>query len=90
VTISTSGIEEQTASNFTIFPNPASDLLTLNNLAIGTSIEIKDMTGKTVLEKMVNSTEMTLDIHTLINGIYFIQVTTNSTIIGSKKLAITK
>ncbi|MCC6701406.1 MAG: T9SS type A sorting domain-containing protein [Fluviicola sp.] len=90
VTISTSGIEEQTASNFNIYPNPAQDFVTLNNLTIGTTLQLTDMTGKTVLETSVSTEEMTIDLNGLMEGVYFVQILDNASIIGTKKLAISK
>ena len=90
ITISTSGIEEQTANNFNIYPNPASDLVTLNNLTIGTTLQLTDMTGKTVLETSVLTEEITIDLNGLTEGVYFVQILDNASIIGTKKLAISK
>lgn len=90
VTISTSGIEEQTASNFNIYPNPAKDFVTLNNLTVGTTLQLTDMTGKTVLETSVSTEEMTIDLNGLTEGVYFVQILDNASIIGTKKLAISK
>jgi hypothetical protein len=90
VTISTSGIEEQTASNFNIYPNPAQDFVTLNNLTIGSTLQLTDMTGKTVLETSVSTEEMTIDLNGLMEGVYFVQILDNASIIGTKKLVISK
>ncbi len=86
VTISTSGIEEQTENDFNIYPNPAIDLVTLNNLPLGTTIQVTDMTGKTVIKTSVTSAEMTFDVQDMNEGIYFVTILNNTAVIGTKKL----
>jgi len=90
VTISTIGIEEQTASNFNIYPNPAQDFVNLNKLTVGTTLQLTDMAGKVVLETIVLTEEMTLDVNDLNNGIYFVHLSNNTSIIGTKKLVLNK
>lgn len=90
VTISTSGIEEQTTAAFYMFPNPAKESVTINNLTIGSKLQLVDMTGKIVLESSVSASEMTLDLNTVNNGIYFVHIHNNSHIVASKKLIISK
>jgi hypothetical protein len=48
------------------------------------------MTGKTVFKTLVSSEEMNIDLNTLNNGIYFVQLMNNSAISNSKKLVINK
>jgi hypothetical protein len=48
------------------------------------------MTGKTVLETSVLTEEMTIDLNGLMEGVYFVQILDNASIIGTKKLAISK
>jgi len=90
VTISTSGIDEQTANNFNIFPNPAKELVTLNNLLTGTTLQLTDMTGKIILQSLVSAEEMTIDLNSLTNGMYLVHLSNNTSIIGTKKLVVSK
>jgi hypothetical protein len=87
---STASIDEQTTNNYNIFPNPANELVTLNNLTIGSTLQITDMTGKTILETIVSTEEMSMDLAPMNNGIYFIQLTTNSETTRAEKLVINK
>jgi hypothetical protein len=90
VTISIAGIKENEIHTFNVSPNPASTTVSINNLEIGSTIQIADMTGKIVSEKIVLASEMTLDINDLNNGIYFVQLATNTGIVGAKKLVVNK
>lgn len=90
VTISTSGIEEQTTNNLNIYPNPASDLVTLNNLSIGSTLRLIDITGKIVLETIVSEEELHLELSQVNSGIYYFELMNNQEIIGFKKLIVNK
>jgi photosystem II stability/assembly factor-like uncharacterized protein len=86
----TSSINENEIHTFNVSPNPASTTVSINDLEIGSTIQIADMTGKIVSEKLVSSTEMTFDLNDLNNGIYFVQLANNSEITSSKKLIVNK
>jgi hypothetical protein len=73
-----------------VYPNPAKTNIALNNLTIGSALQIIDITGKTVLETIVSSSEMTIDLNMVNNGVYFVQMMNNSEITASKKLVVNK
>ncbi len=54
-----------------IYPNPASNTISVVTSETVGKIEIMDVYGKRVIVKSVNQPEMTVDIHTLPRGIYF-------------------
>ncbi len=88
--LSNLSISDLETSVISVFPNPASDLVTLNNLTVGTTLQFTDMTGKTVLETSVSTEEMTIDLNALNGGIYFVHIMNNSEVSTSKKLVISK
>jgi hypothetical protein len=55
-----------------IFPNPASDWLQINNFRNEARIQIFDLSGKLVLEKII--TENQLNIGHLSKGFYYVQI----------------
>jgi hypothetical protein len=65
------GLEALTAESqlITVFPNPASNTLSLNNISEPTRIRMYDMSGKLVLETEANA-NTSLDISHLAGGIY--------------------
>lgn len=76
---------------FTVYPNPAKDLLNMeiNNLESSSRISIKDMNGRTleVIELQTppgNAARKTIDISKLSTGIYFVQVTTGTKTLTQK------
>lgn len=77
--------------SFTVYPNPAKDLLNLeiNNVKSSSRISIKDMNGR-VLEIIELQTppgsaaRKTIDISKLSTGIYFVQITTGTKTLTQK------
>jgi hypothetical protein len=78
------GIESQLASNVTLYPNPANDVVnvqcTMNNVQLE-DIEVIDVYGKvvrTVVETLrATSLPTCINVSGLANGMYFVRVTTN-------------
>jgi hypothetical protein len=62
--------------NFTIYPNPASDNITIKaNISIfGSTYSFTDQTGKLILTGKLTDETTVLDISRLANGIYFLQL----------------
>lgn len=61
------------ASNVKVFPNPASDYINISN-AQGAYLNIYDMTGKVIVEKAINSDNMSVNIAMLNRGLYVISL----------------
>ena len=78
----TLGIPENKLLSFEMYPNPASDVLTVQ-LPTGTEkaeVSVFDYTGRLVSSKTISSNDSTLDIQNISKGIYIIRVATNSKI----------
>jgi hypothetical protein len=65
-----------TKEDITIYPNPAGDVITIKgNISIhGSSYSITDQSGKLVLRGRLINENSTIDVSTLANGIYFLQL----------------
>ena len=72
--------------SFLIFPNPASDYLTLRFAQNTSKAEIKiyNLLGELKSTSSKSSTESTIDISDLSNGVYIIEVTTDRNIMRKK------
>jgi len=81
-------------SGITVFPNPASEKVTLglNGLSGAVSVEVLDQFGQQVLKKTVPfaGSNMELDIRTLPAGIFFLRVRKKDRVIGIEKLVVTR
>ncbi|MCC7534300.1 MAG: T9SS type A sorting domain-containing protein [Bacteroidia bacterium] len=67
-----------------IHPNPANNFLKINNLSIGSTLNITDITGEVVYSSKTNNDEITINTSELSNGVYILQVTNNGTIVYRK------
>ena len=64
-----------------IYPNPATSAITIHQSSPSTNQQliITDVTGREVYHQAINiSTQTTIDISQLSNGVYFYQVTNNT------------
>jgi len=71
------GIYENMIQNkFTVYPNPATNILKINNLKfeIGSAIKIFDVMGKEVLHTVVGGAETAINVSKLESGIYFVHL----------------
>lgn len=83
-------IQPRLSVEFTLFPNPANDFVTLEKTCIcQTDIHIYDLTGKMILS-FNNVADLTkrIDINALTSGIYFVELNANGNI--SRKRLIVK
>lgn len=87
----TVGIDDNDlASNWTIFPNPANTFITINNTSDRVvSIKVYGLTGQMILSKEIETSENRIDVSNLKNGVYLLDINgqQNSTI---SKLIISK
>jgi CubicO group peptidase (beta-lactamase class C family) len=66
-------INDIPTSSFSLYPNPAGDILHLATPALSGTLEIVDMTGKKIRDHAFNNTSrVSLDIADLAAGVYFI------------------
>lgn len=85
------GINENNLSDIiSMYPNPANDMVTLNGLAAGSTITILDVTGKAVFSSIVYNDTYVLNTSEFAEGIYFVQLINNETLLSNKKLIIVK
>jgi|GEM_PF-5418983 len=82
-----------TNNDFVVFPNPAKDKIEIqfsqNDLGEENHVKIYDMTGRLVYENNTSDNQMSVDIHALPEGIYFInQIRSDN--IKRKKIEIIK
>lgn len=69
-----SGIEENCENDFAIYPNPATEMLTIiNNSNIGTEVEIVNMIGQ-VVKRLEIIDRKELNISDLESGVYFVKM----------------
>ncbi len=73
-TTSTTGLEEL-KNQFYVSPNPAKDFVVLNNInCLSVRVQLKDMSGRTILVKEEKATKIQLDIQTIAKGNYILVI----------------
>ena len=69
-----SGLNDVAATpSFGVYPNPANDFVTITD-ANGANVKVIDMLGRTLISKVVKSTNETISINDLQTGMYMIQM----------------
>ncbi len=77
VVSNTTGIADQEAENAQIYPNPATDFITLQNTETVDVVEIFNMMGAQVIRKTHVAAGEQINISQLTSGIYFLKQTTD-------------
>ena len=71
----TDAITEIDEDSFTIYPNPASDFITIETLnALESDVVIYDLTGKIIIRKFLHSGDNKIDVKNINSGIYVISI----------------
>lgn len=73
------GISEKTSIDFSVYPNPAKEQITVRGDFNQSAAQIVDQTGKTVQEISSLTSGSTIEINGLEKGIYFLVLTSNGT-----------
>jgi PKD repeat protein len=72
--ISTIGIEDIQLS-FSIYPNPATERLTIDaGIAVKANIKMMDLSGRVVLSSKMNQSQLSVDVSALADGVYMIRI----------------
>ncbi|HXK80558.1 MAG TPA: T9SS type A sorting domain-containing protein [Bacteroidales bacterium] len=83
------GIETLKRKDISIYPNPTTghvsiDFINSNNFEIIRKIEISDIAGKIIMKKDITNQQVNLDFSNYSNGIYLINIITDTEIITEK------
>ena len=58
---------------FSVYPNPASDVINISGLPMNSEIQLTDLTGKLLMEQVATNSILTLEIHGLQPGVYVLR-----------------
>jgi len=84
VSVLVTSIKAPEVQSFELFPNPASDVITISSSTKIINLKIYNYYGQLILSRSVNSESFTQDISTLVNGVYFIRLETNDSAISKR------
>ncbi len=82
--------EAQKDATFDLYPNPSKDIvyITLNNQSSGFDLRVTDVLGKIVLEQICFGPKTQLDVSSLKNGVYYVQVSELNQLKGRRLLVV--
>jgi hypothetical protein len=87
-------VEEIAANNFSVYPNPANDMITIAGLKNGMEnamVSLFDISGREVVRTQQINANGTLDVSQLSAGIYFVQLSTKTgESIGTQRVVISR
>ena len=78
--------ENENEFNITLYPNPATESVTLKNLPFFSEIEITDALGQRVLEMNSDNSLQQIDLSHFSQGMYLIKIQKNGKVIFREKL----
>jgi hypothetical protein len=64
--------------NFKVYPNPVNSNLLISSEILMSRLEVMDLSGKTVINSMVNEKSTSVDVSALKNGTYLVRVQTDN------------
>jgi hypothetical protein len=86
----TMSIQDNEVSRVSLYPNPANNMVTLENLPHGeTHIKVFDITGKEMFSTNSNTAIETIDTTNFTNGMYLVRIAHNGNL-AHKKLVVNK
>ena len=71
----TLGLNDLKANKLTYYPNPVTDVFTLNNSVNITAVNVYNTLGQVVINQKTNSASVQLNLQTLTGGVYIVKVT---------------
>lgn len=82
-------VKENNAAKLSIYPNPAADFIKVSvNNGSDFNLSICDLTGKIITTQKVTDLNSKIDVKSLTNGIYFLQLAKDNQIIKTEKIVI--
>src|SRR5690606_34418110 len=84
------GYEDSIGNQLLLYPNPAKDLVIIDNIPHGeTEIIVFDITGKVMVSKLTNAETTRIDTSNFLNGVYLVRLDYYGEIVH-KKLVVNK
>lgn len=69
------GVADNTLNNLTVYPNPATDQVTVAGLTADANCVVTNAEGKVVTENALSAAQATFSVEALQPGVYFLQIT---------------
>jgi hypothetical protein len=83
-------IDDRNKPDMVLYPNPATDQITITGLTDQTEIHVFDALGQAVMAKRVSGPSIQLDLFALGSGLYLVEAETKNGISATKRMVIRK
>lgn len=81
------GIDASPEVAFSVYPNPAREMVTISNAPTGATLSIKDITGKTTYRSIIRNEQTTINTADFVSGVYIIEINNNG-VVTNRKLVV--
>jgi hypothetical protein len=79
-------VEETATAVFNLYPNPAANsVYVMANNALGQMISITDASGRLIRTEKINTSNVTMDVSDLADGLYFVRIGAQQRLLAVKK-----
>lgn len=78
--------DSQKSNTFKVYPIPTENMLNLEGLIVGSTVDIMDLGGLVILTFDINRTNQRIDISELAAGLYFFRLSYGSTILRTIRI----
>lgn len=75
------GINEVANTNFSVYPNPTTENILVNNVAKGSNLEVVNALGQVVHSEVLINTKSNINVANYNNGLYMIRITNGNEVI---------
>lgn len=83
------GTETLNALHTSMYPNPANQQISLNNVPINADVAIHDLSGRLLFTTQTNATSHTVDVSSLPNGAYLLRIRHQNSV-SAKKFVVSR
>jgi hypothetical protein len=80
------GINNPSSDKISVYPNPSRGLVSVSGLEVGNRIQVTNILGMRILEKVAASEKEYVSLESQRNGVYFITISNNQDVVGRYKV----
>ena len=83
------GIDEANLNDWLLYPNPATNSVTISNAPFDSDLRILDVSGNLVYDSKIDSNQVNVNVSLLADGVYFVEIISQE-IASQRKLVINR
>src|SRR5690606_31390238 len=75
------GVNELSNTTFSVYPNPATENVLINNIVKGSTLEVVNTLGQVVYSEVADNSKVNINVTEFNNGLYVIRITNENEVI---------